>query len=68
MVAINCKTDLIVNLTGQNKCPLVVLGRVIKALSRGGRTDLAKEFRKEAWAVRNKDSFIAVVKSYVVVV
>lgn len=68
MVAIACKTDLIINLTGQNNHPAVVIGRVIKALVRGGRGDLVKDFREEVLAAKDKDSFLAVVKSYVVVV
>ena len=68
MVAIACRTDLIINLTGQNSCLAIIFARVIKALVRGGRTDLVSEFRKEALAAKDYDSFLAVVKSYVVVV
>ncbi len=68
MVTINRKTDLIINLTGQNKYPSVIIARVIKALVRGGRTDLVKEFREEALAAKDLGSFCAVVNSYVITV
>ena len=68
MVTIACKTSLIINLTGQSKCLHVIIGRVIKALVRGGRSDLVADFRSEALAAVYYEDFIAVVKSYVVVV
>ena len=68
MVAIACKTDLIINLSWRGRNHVQILGRVIKALVRGGRGDLVADFRKEALAAKSYDGFIAVVKSYVEVV
>ena len=42
------KTNIVVNLIGQDGNAYFILGRVIKALKKAGRTDLVEEYKKEA--------------------
>jgi len=44
------KTDIKVQLTGEDGNAFYILGLVREALARGGREDLVKEFTKEATA------------------
>lgn len=42
------KTNITVKLVGEDGNAFMILGKVSKALKRGGHEDLAKEFMKEA--------------------
>jgi len=42
------KTDIVVELLGENGNAFFIIGKVAKALKRGGHADLVDEFKKEA--------------------
>lgn len=60
------KTDVIVQLTGNDGNAFAIMGRVTKALKRAGHGDLVDEFRKEAQS-GDYDHLLQTAMDYVVV-
>lgn len=61
------KTNVTVDLVGQDGNAFVVMGLVIKALKRAGHTDLVKQYQDEAMS-GDYDHLIQVTMDYVEVI
>ena len=60
------KTDIEVELVGQDGNAFAIMGSVTKALKRGGRSDLVDEYRTEAMS-GDYNNLLRVTMNYVVV-
>jgi len=60
------KTNVEVQLVGLDGNVFSIIGRVSKALERGGFRDLAKEFRERALASGSYDEVLQLVLEYIV--
>ena len=58
------KTNVVVELVGEDGNAFAIIGRVKKALRKNGYADLAKEFQKEAMS-GDYDHLLSVVTEYV---
>lgn len=58
------KTNLTVKLVGEDGNAFAIMGKVIKALRRGGHADLIEEYQKEAMS-GDYDNLLATTMEYV---
>lgn len=59
------KTNVKVQLVGQDGNVFSIIGRVSKALERAGHADLAKEFRDKSFASKSYDDVLILCMEYV---
>ena len=60
------KTDIEVAMVGEDGNVFAVIGRVSRALKRGGRKELAEEFTKKAMEQSSYDDVLQLMFAYVV--
>lgn len=63
--SIQPKTDVTVQLTGQDGNVFNVIGQVSKALKRGGHRDLAQEFTERAFKAESYNAVLRLCMEYV---
>ena len=59
------KSKIVVKLVGENGNVFNIIGKVSKALERGGQPDLAKEFKEKCFAAKSYDEVLQLVCQYV---
>lgn len=64
-VTLECKTDVQVQLTGEDGNAFAIIGRVSKALKRAGYRELATEWVSRATSCKSYDGVLQLVFEYV---